>query len=79
MVTRINDDELRAHGHTFHWGVSLRGAFQPNPPLHVVHREGNEWKTWCGGGGAHEGMRNVTGRKCPRCMALLRADFVEYS
>lgn len=61
----------------FETGVSSRSGTRPNPPLHIVVRVGNDWKTWCGGGPAIKGFVTVTGRRCPKCVALAKADLTE--
>lgn len=59
------------------WGVATRSLGRPDPALHILWREGNEHKTWCGGGPATAGIRNVTGRTCPKCVTLAREDYAE--
>lgn len=61
----------------FSTGVAARSGSRTNPPLHVVVIDRGRWVTWCGGGPALEGVVTVTGRRCPRCTALARADVAE--
>lgn len=56
------------------WGLARHSMHKANPPLHIVVESGREWRTWCGYGLADEGQRNVTGRRCPRCMTLAREE-----
>jgi hypothetical protein len=52
-------------------GVAARSFYRPDPPLHILFRQGGEWRLWCSGGRA-EPASNVTGRHCSACRTLLR-------
>lgn len=61
----------------FETGVAKRSDTRIDPIEHIVVRVGGDWRTWCGGGPAVEGFVSVTRRRCPRCLALARADLKE--
>lgn len=57
-------------------GISARSQCRADPVLHVIVRDGNGWGLWCSGAKAlYE--NTLTGRRCPTCMALARADLRE--
>lgn len=55
---------------THDWGVAVHSKHAADPPLHIVHGSYGDYRTWCGGGAALSGDRNITGRRCSRCLAL---------
>jgi len=61
----------------FETGAARRSAAQPDPIEHLLVRVGSEWRTWCWGSPAVRGFVSLTRRRCPRCMALARADLKE--
>lgn len=58
-------------------GVAVHSQARPDPPVHILQRQENDWRTWCGGGLAHRGMNTLTRRRCRPCTALLREGVAE--
>lgn len=56
---------------SFAEGYANNSKHHPDPPLHIVMPQGNELRTWCGGGLAASG-NTVNRLRCKRCTALLR-------
>lgn len=61
----------------FETGVAARSGTRIDPIEHIVVRVSGDWKTWCGGGPAVQGFVSVTRRRCPKCIALAKADLLE--
>jgi hypothetical protein len=62
----------------FETGVAARSGARADPIEHLLVRGGTgKWVTWCGGGPAIEGFVSIRRRRCPKCVALARADLVE--
>lgn len=62
----------------FQTGTANYSKHRPDPPLHLIVQGGAGWVTWCGGGSA-ERANTATQRRCPRCLALARADLTASS
>lgn len=57
------------------WGIAAHGLYRADPPRHIIW----DGRTWCGGGKAYDGMNNVSGRRCPRCLALAREEATRWA
>ncbi len=60
----------------FETGIARHSMHRIDPVEHLITRNGQEFRTWCGGGLAMEST-SITRRRCRRCLALARRDLIE--